>query len=175
MNKILMLATVATLALTGAAFAADQTPADPVHADRSGLYIGGNLGNGTDDKARMGVGAVVGYQVMPYARVEADFDHAWRTNGTGNMAMANVIGQYRIPNSTVTPYFLAGAGYGFDKFGSLKKHGEVALYDVGAGVRVAVSQSVELDVRYRNVRAIQDVKVNNKEENLFSAGINYRF
>ena len=175
MKKFLMLATVATMAFSTAAFAADQAATDPVHADRAGIYVGGNLGNSTDDKSRTGVGAVVGYQVMPYARVEADFDHAWRTNGTGNMAMANVIGQYRIPNSTVTPYVLAGAGYGFDKFGSLKSHGQVALYDVGAGVRVAVSQSVELDVRYRNVRPVADQKVNLKDQNLFSVGAAYRF
>lgn len=175
MKKLLMLATVATMAFATAAFAADPAPADPVKADRNGIYVGGNLGSSTDNKSRIGVGAVVGYQVMPYARVELDFDHAWRTQGTGNMVTANVIGQYRIPNSTVTPYVLAGAGYGFDKFGSLKNHGQVALYNVGAGVRVAVSQSVELDARYRNVRPFEANHAASKEQHLFSAGLNYRF
>jgi len=175
MKKFLLLATVATMAFATAAFAADPAPADPVKADRNGAYVGGSVGSSTDNKSRIGAGVVAGYQVMPYARVELDMDHAWRTNGTGNMMMANAIGQYRITGSTVTPYVLAGAGYGFDKFGSLKNHGQVALYDVGAGVRVALSQTVELDARYRNVRPVEANHVALKDQHLFSAGLNYRF
>ncbi|CAB4122542.1 Outer membrane protein beta-barrel [uncultured Caudovirales phage] len=175
MKKFLLLATVATMAFATAAFAADPAPADPVKADRNGVYVGGNLGSSTDSNSRIGMGVVAGYQAVPYARVELDIDHAWRTTGTGDMVMANVIGQYRIPGSTVTPYVLAGAGYGFDKFGSVKNHGQVALYDVGAGVRIALSQNVELDARYRNVRPIEAHNASLKDQHLLSAGLNYRF
>lgn len=177
MKKILLLATVATMALTGAAFAqqAAKTPADPVKSDRAGFYVGGSVGSSTDDKSRAALGVTAGYQIMPYARVELGYDHAWRTKGTGNMAMANVIGQYRIPSTTLTPYVLAGAGYGFDKYGSTKNHGQVALYNAGAGVRISVSQNVDLDLRYRNVRPIHARNVELKDEHVFSFGAEYRF
>ena len=168
--KTLLLATVMALGLTGLAQASD-----PVNADRSGLYVGGTLGSSTENKSRVDLGGSVGYQVGPYARVEADFDHAWRTNGVGNMAMANAIGQYRIPNSTVTPYVLAGAGIGFDRFGSSSSGNAIGLYNVGAGVRMAVSQSVELDARYRYVAPISSNKMGSREQNLFTVGAAYRF
>jgi len=168
--KTLLLATVMALGLTGLAQAAD-----PVNADRSGLYIGGNLGSSTDNKSRIDLGGAVGYQVGPYARVEADFDHAWRSNGVGNMAMANAIGQYRIPNSTLTPYVLAGVGVGIDKFGATHTGNSQALYNVGAGMRVAVSESVELDARYRMVHTVDSNKVATRDQNLFTLGAAYRF
>jgi opacity protein-like surface antigen len=170
MKKIL-LATVALLGFTTAAMAED-----PMKADRSGAYVAGNMGGSNTKTSQMTVNGAVGYQVLPYARVELDFDHAFQTNGAGNMVTANAIGQYRIPSSSITPYVLAGAGMGLDKFGSLKKGGsEKALYNVGAGVRVAVSQSVDLDVRYRNVRPFEAAHVAVKDRNLFTAGVGYRF
>ena len=169
--KKLALAAAMLVGLTGAAIAAD-----PVHSDRSGFYVGGNIGSSTDQKNRTNLGMTAGYQYGKYFRVEADYDHAWRTSGTGNMLMGNVVAQYRIPNSTVTPYVLAGAGVGFDKFGNVKSSGDiVGLYNVGAGVRVAVSESVELDARYRNVRPFDTKNVGVKEQNIFTVGANYRF
>ena len=148
---------------------------DPVKADRSGFYAGGSVGSSTDNKSRVDIGVNAGYQFNSYVRTEVDFDHAWKTNSNGDMAMVNVIGQYRIPNSTVTPYVLAGAGYGFDGLGSVKGSGQKPLYDVGAGVRVAVSESVELDARYRNVRPISATNASVKDGHMFSVGAGYRF
>ena len=72
MKKIL-LAAVALIGLTGAAFAED-----PMKADRSGAYVTGSV-NGSDwTKNKIDLGAAAGYQVVPYARVELDVDHAWR-------------------------------------------------------------------------------------------------
>lgn len=172
MNKLL-LAAVALLATVGVSTA---NAADTVtNTDRAGFYVGGNLGSSTDNKSRIDLGGVAGYQVAPYARVEASYDHAWRQNGAGNMLLGNAVAQYNIPGTTVTPYVLAGAGVGFDRFGAIKNGNTVGLYDVGAGVRVAVSSTVELDARYRNVRTFADRKVGTKDQNLFSVGVNYRF
>ena len=168
--KKLALAAAVLVGLTGAAFAAD-----PVHADRSGFYVGGNIGSSTDEKSRIDLGMTTGYQVGPYARVEANYDHAWRTTGVGNMLMGNAIAQYRVPNSTITPYLLAGAGVGFDNFGAAKNGNTVGLYNVGAGVRIAVSESVELDARYRNVRPLDTKNALVKDQNIFTVGANYRF
>lgn len=148
---------------------------DPVKADRSGFYAGGSVGSSTDNQSRIDLGMNAGYQIGANIRAEVNYDHAWKTNGTGNMAMVNVIGQYRIPNSTVTPYVLAGVGYGFDGLGSVKNGGQKPLYDVGAGVRIAVSESVELDARYRNVRPINATNASVKDGHMFSVGAGYRF
>lgn len=168
--KNTLMAAVAFLALTGTALAAD-----PVKADRSGFYAGGSLGSSTDEKSRIDLGVNAGYQFGSYVRAEVDVDHAWKTHGDGNMLTGNVIGQYRIPNSTVTPYVLVGAGYGFDKLGSLKGGAATPVGNVGAGVRIGLSESVDLDFRYREVRALRDLNASNKQLHLFSAGVDYRF
>jgi len=168
--KNTLMAAVALVALSSAAFAAD-----PVKADRSGFYAGGSLGSSTDEKSRIDLGVNAGYQFGPYVRAEVDADQAWKTRGTGTMLTGNVIGQYRIPNSTVTPYVLVGAGYGFDKLGSVKGGAAAPIGNVGAGVRVGLSESVDLDVRYREVRALRDLNAADKQMHLFSAGVEYRF
>jgi opacity protein-like surface antigen len=148
---------------------------DPMKADRSGAYITGSLNGSTWDKNKLDLGAAAGYQIMPYARAEVTVDHAFQTgNKTGNMVMGNVIGQYRIPSSSITPYVLLGAGVGSDRLGT-NKDGTAMLWNAGAGVRVAVSQSVDLDLRYRNVRPIEAKHAVNKDLHLFGAGVSYRF
>ena len=74
--KSIMLAAAMLVGFGGVALAAD-----PVKADRSGLYAGGSLGSSTDDKNRITLGAVVGYQIGSFVRVESDFERAWRTSG----------------------------------------------------------------------------------------------
>lgn len=166
---------LATVMLLGIAGVAQAQSADPLNADRSGLYVGGNIGTSNDQQNRINLGGAVGYQVAPWARVEAAYDHAWRTQGVGNTLMGNAIGQYRIPNTTVTPYVLVGAGIGFDKFGAVGTGNATGVYNVGAGVRLAVSQSVELDARYRRVAPLGNDKMNSREQNLFTVGAAYRF
>jgi len=174
--KKFVLAALALIATVGAASAQTANNAsDPVHADRNGIYIGGNVGSSIDDRSRINGGFVAGYQVMPFARVELDYDHAWRSGGNGNMLTANAIGQYRIPNSTVTPYVMAGAGVAYDSLGLARNGSGTGIYDLGAGVRVAVSQSVELDARYRLVRSFENKGVSQREQNLFTVGASYRF
>lgn len=168
--KNILMATTLFLGLAGAAYAAD-----PVKADRSGAYIGGSIGSSTDNHSRIDLGMNAGYQVGRFMRAEVAVDHAWRATGTGDMVTGNLIGQYRIPNSTLTPYVLVGAGYGFDKLGSAKKDGAVALGTVGAGMRVAVSESVDFDFRYREVRPLSAAHAQNKQLHLFSVGAQYRF
>ena len=170
--KNILMATVVLFGLTGVAYAAD-----PVKADRSGMYIGGSIGSSTDEYSRVDLGVNAGYQFGSFVRAELDIDHAWKTTGTGDMVTGNLIGQYRIPNSTLTPYVLvgAGAGYGFDKLGSDNKNGAVALGAVGAGMRVAVSESVDFDFRYREVRPFDALNSQNKQLHLFSVGAEYRF
>jgi opacity protein-like surface antigen len=168
--KTLLMATVATLALATSAMASD-----PLKADRPGLYVGGNFGSTTDTKARYDIGANIGYQFGPYLRAQLDYDHVMRTNGNGNLLTGNVIGQYRIPNSDVTPFVKVGMGIGFDKMGAVKTGDVVGVADVGAGVRIAVSQSVELSVGYTVVQPLNDTNANTKRYQTVIGGVGYRF
>jgi opacity protein-like surface antigen len=160
--KNIILASIMAFGICGTAFAAD-----PVKSDRTDFYIGGSIGTSTDDKSRINIGIDAGVQLGSYFRVEADVDRAWRTDGKdGYRVTLNGIGQYRIPNSVVTPYVIAGGGYALDG---------TAIWNVGAGTRIALSQAVELDLRYREVRPFEDRKTALKQDHVFTTGLNYRF
>lgn len=167
MKKLFLATTLLVAGVVG--YATTAHASDPVNADRSGLYVGGYLGAPTDSQGRINVGTDIGFQVGPHVRLEADYDHMWFNTTTGDAVSAQAIAQYRIPNSTVTPYVIAGAGMAFSN-GS-----DVGLYDVGTGVRVAVSQSVEADFRYRFVAPMHQNNTVNNRQNVFTAGLNYRF
>ena len=170
MKKLLATALVALMATAGAAFAAD-----PVNSDRNGLYAGVNASKLASNRDHLNLGGVVGYQMNPYLRAEADYNHQWGNGRTGQTLFGNVIGQYRLPNTTVTPYVLAGVGMGFDSLGQVKSGDVTGLYQVGAGARVAISQNIELDGRYTNIRPFSTASANIKSDNMFTAGMNFRF
>lgn len=168
--KNLLLASLFTLG-----FATTAMATDPMAQDTSGIYAGGAIGSGSAATSRVDLNALVGYQVSPYVRAEADFDHSLHTSGAANMIMGNAIVQYRVPGTLVVPYAMIGAGAGYDKFANLKTGNAEGLFDVGAGVRVAVSKNVEADVRYRLIRAINSAHAGVGEENIFTAGLGYKF
>lgn len=170
--KNAILAAAMVIGLTGTAMAED-----PVHADRSGMYVGGFLGSSTEDHSKMLVGVNAGYQFGKYFRAEVDVDRAWRTVGNnGYRAVVNGVAQYRIPNTVLTPYVLAGGGYAFDGLASLKsKTGQVAVWDAGIGTRIGISQKVDLDLRYTETRPVKDAKAAVKQDHVFTAGLDYRF
>lgn len=170
MKKLALFATISFVALTGVALAAD-----PLNADRPSFFVGGSVGSTTDKSSRIDLGANFGYQYGPYVRAEVDYDNVRRTTGVGNTLTVDGVAQYRIPNSTVTPYVLAGGGIGFNALANVKTGDEVALYNVGAGVRVAVSNNVELDVRYKDVAPFNNDHVTVKRADVVTAGVNYRF
>ena len=169
MKKLLM-ATVFAFGFSSVALAAD-----PMKQDSSGIYVGGSVGGGSATKDRVNLGANVGYQIGSNVRVEADFDHAFHTKGSANMVMGNVIAQVRLPDTLVVPYVMTGVGFGYSNFANVKTGEVTPLFDVGTGVRVAVSKNVELDVRYRLVRPIEIKNAGTNEENIFSAGLSYKF
>ena len=173
MKKLILGATVATIALASSAFAADPR----AYADREGAYLGANIGSTLQTNSQVDLGLVAGYQVMPYARVEATYDYAWFTQGNAQMLMANAIAQYRIEDTQFTPYVLAGAGFGFNNYGTannLKTDGTSGIYNVGGGIRAAVTENVDLDLRYRYVGQFDDVQ-GRKDTNVITVGAAYRF
>ena len=170
MNKFLVLAAAALgLVVAGSAQAQDLK-----NLDRNGIYVGGSLGTQLDQHKQATVGVTAGYQVVPYARVELEYNNMWQRRTQGQSLFAHGIAQYRIPNTRFTPYALAGVGVGFNSLGSAREGDGKMLYDLGGGVRYAVTDSIELDARYRNVRAF-DTATRNRAADVVSLGVNYRF
>jgi opacity protein-like surface antigen len=114
------------------------------------------------------VGGNAGYEVNKFARVEVNYD---RLNNKDIKALktdavtGNAIAQLPFNLFNITPYALAGVGYGWSDY----KNG--GIYNVGGGVRYGVTNNVELDARYRY---ISDFK-NEITTNAFTAGVNYKF
>lgn len=162
--KKLILAAVMALGLVGVAEA--QTN------DR-GMYVGANVGTVLQDSSKVSAGAVVGYQYNRFVRTEGTFDQIWYKNGNGQALMANAV--LSIPTGTiVTPYALLGAGVGMNRLNTTTGNTSVALYNVGAGARVAVSQNIDLDLRYRHFAAFESVN-GRKGANMLTVGAAYKF
>ncbi len=164
--KNLLLAAAMLVGLAGAAHA--QTP-----ASTSGMYVGANVGRIFDNNARANVGVNVGYQYNRFVRTEGTFDQLYYKNGNGQALMANAV--LSVPTGTIfTPYALVGAGVGMNRLNTPGGNTSVALYNVGAGARVAVAQNVELDVRYRHFNAFEQVN-GRKGANMMTVGAAYKF
>lgn len=166
MKKTILALAVALLAGIGAANAQD------LKLDRTGLYVGGNLGSSLDADSRTLMGVVVGGQVHQYLRVEGTYDYNSRQGSNGQAIMVNAVPQYRIPGTVVTPYALLGAGYGFDAMGN---NGDAKpVYNLGLGVRVALSEKWEVDARYRHLNTFTR-DFNENDTQMATVGLNYRF
>ncbi len=173
--KTLVMATLALVGMTAVA-SAQTKPVVSTNVDNAAFYTGAFVGGAIHNSDRITAGVNAGYQFNRFLRTEAVFDHGWKSNaGAGSRATLNAIGQYRIPGTTVTPYVLAGAGYAFDSLGSVKRGVAVPVYVLGAGTRVAVSERVDLDLRYRNVRAFNETNARVRDGHLFTVGAVYKF
>lgn len=168
---------VAALFLGSSAIAADLpkrtvAPLPPV-VDRTvsepQFFVGGFAGVGstdwsnlTSDNARVGV--VAGWQPIRYIRLEGVYEYGWKdAHGKhSNSLFGNVIAQY--PVGAFTPYALVGTGYRWSTVNE-------TVWNVGGGVRYAITSNVEADLRYRYV---SDYNTRN-HENVVTLGLNYRF
>jgi len=139
----------------------------PVFVSKSfyaGINGGGIVTDGININAPWTVGLVGGYNVAkigPVAvSVEGTYDYSKNKN---NDIAGNIVGGYSF--GSITPYALAGVGY---RFADIKNE---ALWNVGVGVKVSVTSSVDVDARYRRVdnydRAIGEDRV--------TLGVNYKF
>lgn len=176
-----MIAAVAALFATSA-FAADLpsrksvTVTETVVPQNYSFYLGVNGGydwvNRSIAKNGGTAGAVVGFQYNPYLGVEGTYDHSFQTAklapnvkvGTGFDTVAgNVLLSY--PVGQFTPYALAGVGY---RWTPVKSE---AVYNVGGGVKYAITERIELDGRYRYIADF----TNTRSDNVLTAGINIKF
>lgn len=166
MKKLFLAVAVAVAAFSTTVYAQD------LKLDRTGMYVGGSVGTTMDSDGRSLAGVVLGYQVHKNLRVEGTLDYNVREGQNGTAVVVNAVPQYRIPGSVVTPYALVGVGYGLKAFGD---DGDAKpVYNLGAGVRVGLSDRWEFDGRYRHLNTFNRDFADN-QTHLFTAGLNYRF
>jgi len=156
MRKTLIALTTA-LALAGAtsAFAKDTYV---------GGTFGGNISDGINTDAPWSIGVVAGKNVASMTGinigVEGTFDYS--KSEEKNIAL-NVVPSVTI--NSFTPYVLAGVGYRW------ALEGDVKTYNVGGGIRYGITESVDLDVRYRYVNDWDG----NTPRDVATVGINFKF
>jgi opacity protein-like surface antigen len=146
----------------------------PAASPLAGVYVGANAGSTFRDAQDYQVGGVLGYQFRPNLAAELTYDYSQLNNRTdGQMVMGNVVYSRALGQTGITPYALVGAGVGWNALGERNTGNNLALYNVGGGVRLNVVQNVDLDARYRYVGAFDDSLNGNYQ--MVTAGVNFRF
>ena len=156
-------------------------PAAPVPAPApmtlTGVYLGGNMGSNFQDNTDYTLGAVVGWQFHRNLAAEITYDYIRLGNDTnmndGQMVMGNLVASQRLGNTSITPYVLAGAGVGWNGMGERGTGDNLALYNVGGGVRLNLVSNIDVDARYRYVGAFNDTADGN--QHVLTAGLSIRF
>jgi opacity protein-like surface antigen len=191
--KKTILALAATLTMAASAAIAADLPSRraatslPVFAtELSPWYVGVQAGlpAGNRDRLELDTSAAIlgltaGYEVNPFLRLEGNFvNRSTKNDATaGQMATANAIGQLTIPGTVITPYVMGGVGYGWNAYGDPNNGYGAALWNIGGGVRVALTDNWELDGRYRYVQQFKSYVPSGEKinENIVTLGVNYRF
>lgn len=179
MIRSLFVGAVLALAGVATASAADLVPApvSPIAIETAefatNYYIGGNVGivpNGTNTTV-YSVGVVAGVELTDNIAVEAAYDRSFvdlkSGSATTDLLTINAIASYDA--GIVEPYVLAGLGYEWKNPGT-----DGFVYNLGAGARVAVTQDLDLDVRYRYVNSF-DNQFDVGGEHRVTAGLLFKF
>lgn len=127
------------------------------------LYVTGSAGTAIAGRGDANVGLAVGAELGKNLRVEAAYTHD--VDNKENTLFGHVIPQASIPGTTLTPYLLVGLGANFDELN------EKPLWAVGTGLRVAISKSVDVDLRYRRT----DTMDKNDKREFVTIGLSYKF
>ena len=133
MKKILMVISVMMFSLTSFAQMGKTT-------------VGAHFDYMIDSPNNAGLGANVGYEFVNNVRGVAQFDYFFKKNGVSAWNInANVEYLFRIPNSSVILYPLAGLNVlGWSGEGSDSKLG----LNLGAGVEIPINSSLGIKAEY---------------------------
>ena len=141
-------------------------------AQNRGLHVGaaGAVQGTAIDNGQWGGTVSAGYRLNRYLGVEALADFTAETEtARGNQALF-AVATAGFPVGPVTPYVLAGAGYGFGGLADAANDLQ-ALWTAGVGVAYNISDRWQLDGRYRRVEAFTgDVTADR-----VTLGLNFRF
>lgn len=159
--------------VVAAPVAAAPAPASP-GMNLTGIYLGANGGSNFRNSTDYQIGGLIGYQFHPNFAGELTYDYNRQNSGNdGQMVMANLVASHRLGQTAITPYALAGAGVGWNAFGDRNDGSNLALYNVGGGVRLNLVSNVDLDARYRYVGAFNSGDTYNQQ--MVTGGLNIRF
>lgn len=181
MKKLLALVAGALVAAAtfATAFAADLPPRRPATLapvapvfTQTGFYVGGHIGYAYRGE-QLALGANAGYD-FGLVRLEVGYDNFGSNGRTSNLISGNVL----LENTygRFTPYVLAGAGFRFYD-DSIKWNDRVGVYIVGAGLRYSLTQSIDLDGRYRFIAPMErnNTLLGRDAEHVTTLGVSYRF
>lgn len=172
---------VALMAMSTVAYATDlpsksqpKAPAPVASASSTPFFVGVSGGSFTTDSTLdwskiNNLGVKGGYEFNSLFRAEVAYDYnheAVTVSGDKkptHLVATNGVAQYKF--GPVTPYALAGVGYRMNKLN------DEYIFNVGGGVRYDVAKNFEADLRYRYVADFDRAR----EDNILSAGFNYKF
>jgi len=141
-------------------------------AQNTGVYVGaaGAVQGTSIDNGQWGGSASVGYRLNRYLGVEALADFTSETETARGSQALFAVGTAGFPVGPVTPYVLAGAGYGFNGLAGADNNPQ-ELWTAGVGVAYNISDRWQLDGRYRRVESFNG----NATADRITLGLNFRF
>lgn len=153
-------------------------PTPPVIEAPASWYVGVNAGGNVRSDQNVqntpaSVGGVVGYNFHPRVALEATLDQVFPKNGA-NAQTRGMVNTVLSPFHEVfgfTPYVLAGIG---GQTSDIRdgRNASKAVYNVGGGVKYAITKNWDADLRYRYVNTLNNT---NRDTNVVSFGVNYKF
>ena len=171
MMKTILAAAFAVFALTGVARAADAVnlPGVVIEDYSPKNYVGVSVGQRIGHDRHNNVGVVVGRQLNDNVAVEGQYERSFNRRNddrTRDRLSGNVLLGKRY--GSVSPYVLGGVGYEWRKGGN-----DRAVYAVGAGAKLHVTEKVDLDARYRYINAFDSNK--RDDDHVVTLGVNVKF
>lgn len=161
MKKLLIIATV--LGLSSSAMAADLTkkvPLPPVRSEASvPFFVGINAGD-VYESDNYTLGATAGVELSDNFAAELAYDHDHDNNA--DLFAGNILIQTE--RSFITPYVLGGVGH---RWADQDEY----IWNVGGGAKVALTDTIDFDVRYRHIVGYDT----EQEDNVITGGIVFRF
>lgn len=146
------------------------------------FFAGANIGMNTEEPYVYSGGINAGYNVMSVlgvtAAVEGTYDIGVPKDApaTGDRNIThtfgvNAIPTFAIPGMGISVYGLGGIGYRINSDDALKNFG---VYNLGAGVKYAVTSNIDADLRFKRTEAIDEANMP-KAENRVTVGVQYKF
>jgi opacity protein-like surface antigen len=143
-------------------------------APTSGVYVGAAVGTTMQNASDVTAGVVLGYRFNRVLAAEVTYDREWRNRQDGGLLMLNGVVELPVHNR-FRPYALAGVGLGFDHFNlNRADQNGTPMYNIGGGVRVALTTNLDLDARYRYIAPINTGN-SQRHASMLTFGVNYRF
>lgn len=127
------------------------------------LHVTGTVGTHTAGAGEAVVGLAVGMDFHKNLRVEAAYEYD--VDNKKNNLFTYVQPQALIPGTNVTPYVLVGVGANLDSLDNRP------MYALGGGMRVELTKTIDLDLRYRH---INNTERNDKRE-VITTGVSVKF